>query len=218
MAASSWVLDVLIRAILLWGLLLLVESVVVILVVPPTLIVNAAHNEESLIATTLGEEVADSLASKAREDFDSWFLDTGIMAESFHLFVPTEASKRQSSGLETLAEGLFEIVRRRLESLWNLVFVAIQRAHGFMMWFPMLLPFSIAAAFDGATVRRVKLLTFGISSAPIYGAAMHAIVILAFFPLYYGAWPFAVTPLVVPIWFIALALCIKTLIANLQRM
>lgn len=208
----------LMRALLIWGLILLVESIVVILVVPPTLIVNAARNEETLIAMTLGEEVADGLATKARSNFDSWFVDTGIMAESFHLFVPTEASKRQSSGLETLAEGLFEVVRRRLESLWNLVFVAIQRVEGFLMWFPMLLPFSIAAAFDGATVRRVKLLTFGMSSAPVYGAAMHAIVILAFFPLYYAAWPFAVTPLVVPIWFIALAMCIKTLVSNLQRM
>jgi len=208
----------LVRAFLIWGIILLIESIVVILVVPPTLIVNAAHNEEALIAGTLGEDVAESLATKARANFDSWFVDTGIMAESFHLFVPTEANKRKSAGLETLAEGLFEVVRRRMESLWNLLFVAIQRGHGFAMWLPMLLPFSIAAAYDGATVRRVKLLTFGISSAPIYGAAMHAIVILAFFPLYYAAWPFAVTPLVVPIWFIALSLCVKTLIGNLQRM
>ena len=208
----------LVRALLLWGLLLLVESIVVIMVVPPTLIVNAAQNEEALIAETMGMEVAESLADRARAKFDAWFVDTGIMAESFHLFVPTEASKRKSVGIETMAEGLFEVVRRRIESFWNLVFVALQRALGFAMWFPLLLPFSIAAAFDGATVRRVKLLTFGISSAPIYGAAVHGLVVLAFFPLYYAGWPFAITPLVVPVWFVALALCLKTLIGNLQRM
>ena len=208
----------LLRALLVWGLLLLVEGIVVVLLAPPTMIVNAAENEEALIATTMGSDVAEALSAKARVNFDDWFVETGIMAESFHLFVPSEASKRNSAGLETMFEGLFEVVRRRIESLWNLVYVGIQRAHGFFMWFPVLLPFLIAAAYDGATVRRIKLLTFQISSAPVYGASMHLIVLLAFFPLYYAAWPFAVTPLLVPVWFILLSLCIRSLVANLQRM
>lgn len=208
----------LMRTLLLWGILLLLEGIVVILVVPPTLIVNAAHNEEALISTTLGADVADELGRKTRDRFDAWFVDTGVMSASFQLLVPSEEQKRNSKGIETLAESFFEVVRRRIESMWNLVFVAVQRALGFAMWFPMLLPFFIAATFDGAVVRRVKLLTFGISSAPVFGTAMHAAIVLAFFPLYYAAWPFAVTPLVVPIWFIALALCLRTLISNLQRM
>jgi hypothetical protein len=208
----------LVRALLIWGVLLILEGIVVILLVPPTLIVNAAYKEEAVLSETLGSDVAESISVRSKDTFNSWFVDTGVMAESFNLFVPTEASKRQSVGLETLAEGLFEMVRRRLEAAWNLIFVGIQRFYAFGIWFPLLLPFLVACAFDGATLRRVKLLTFGISSAPIYGAAVHSLIILAFFPLYYAAWPFAAHPLLVPIWFIAIALALRTMIANLQRM
>jgi len=208
----------LIRALLIWGALLILEGIVVILLVPPTLIVNAAYKEEAVLADTLGPEVAEDISTKARDTFNAWFVETGVMAESFTLFVPTEANKRASTGIETLAEGLFEVVRRRLESAWNLVFVGIQRVYAFLTWMPLLIPFVIACAFDGATVRRIKLLTFGISSAPIYGASIHALIILAFFPLFYAAWPFAAPPLIVPIWFICLALVLRSLITNLQRM
>lgn len=208
----------LLRALLIWGVLLLFEAIVVVLVVPPTLVTNAASTEEALISSSLGDEAADNISQRARATFDSWFVETGVLAESFHLFVPSEEAKRNSTGIETMAQGLFDVVRRRLESFWNLVFVGIQRAYGFLIWLPMLLPFIVAAAFDGATVRKVKLLTFGMSSAPRYGAAMHALVILLFAPLYYAAWPFPVTPLLVPVWFIALALVVRTLVANLQRL
>lgn len=206
------------RALLVWGVLLLLEGIVVVLLVPPTLVTNAANVEEALIARSLGADAAENISSRARDTFDSWFVETGVLAESFQMFVPSEKAKRASTGIETLAQGLFDLVRRRLESFWNLVFVGIQRAYGFVVWLPMLLPFIVAAAFDGATVRRVKLLTFGMTSAPRYGAAMHGLVVLLFAPLYYAAWPFPVTPLLVPVWFIALAMVIKTLVANLQRL
>lgn len=207
-----------IRTIIIWCALFLLQAIVVILVVPPNVFVNAAYQEEAILEETLGPEAAESISAKARDTFHSAFVDTGIMAESFTLFVPTEASKRRSSGMETLSEGLFETVRRRLESLWNLVFVGIQRAYAFAAWLPLLLPFVIAAAFDGATIRRVKLLTFGMSSAPLYGVAMHVLILLIFFPLFYAAWPFSVPPLLVPLWYLAFALVLRLLISNLQRM
>ncbi len=203
---------------LLWALILLGESIAVILLVPPTVIVNAAFKEETSLANILGSQAASDISSRAKETFDSWFIDTGIMEESFNLLVPTEANKRQSKGLETLAEGLFEVVRTRMEAMWNLVFVGIQRIYSFLNWMPLLIPFLIACAFDGATLRKIKLLTFGISSAPLYGASVHGLIILAFFPLLYAAWPFAAPPLIVPLWFIALSFVLRTLISNLQRM
>jgi hypothetical protein len=209
--------NMLLRALLIWLTLLIIEGALVILMAPPTLVVNAAQAEEALIAATLNDETADVITGKAKGTFDSLFVDSGVMAESFHLFLPNEEAKRKSVGLETLAEGLFDVVRRRLESFWNLVFVGLQRFYGFAMWLPMLIPFVVAAAFDGATVRRIKLLTFGMSSAAVYGGAMHGLVILIFVPLYYACWPFSVTPMLVPFWFIALAMVIKHLVANLQR-
>lgn len=208
----------LLRAFLIWGICLILECIVVVLVIPPTLIINAANKEETSLINTLGEDAAQKISIQARDTFNEWFIDTGIMAESFDLFVPTEATKRASTGLETLAEGLFSVVQKRLESAWNLVFVAIQRAYAFLAWLPLLLPFLIACSFDGGTTRRIKLLTFGISSAPIYGATIHALILLAFLPLFYGLWPFAAPPLFVPCWFIGLSLVSRSLIANLQRM
>lgn len=208
----------LIRFVLIWALVLLLEAVVVVLVAPPSLVVNAAAKEELALSESLGPEAAESISVKAQDTFNELFRDTGIMAESFTLLVPNETTKRRSSGIETLAEGMFEVVRRRLESAWNLVFVGIQRMYAFLAWLPLLIPFVIACAYDGATIRKVKLLTFGISSAPMYGAAMHGLVLLLFFPLFYAVWPFGAPPFLVPLWFISLALVLRLLIANLHRM
>jgi len=208
----------LMRFVLIWGLILLLEAVVVVLVAPPSLVVNAAAKEEIALTESLGPEAAEEISVKAQETFNELFRDTGIMAESFSLLVPSETTKRRSSGIETLAEGMFEVVRRRLESAWNLVFVGIQRMYSFLAWLPLLIPFVIACAYDGATIRKVKLLTFGISSAPMYGAAMHGLVLLLFFPFFYALWPFGAPPLLVPLWFISLALVVRLLVANLHRM
>lgn len=208
----------LLRTVLLWALILLGESIAVILLVPPKVIVNAASKEEATLVATIGEESAALISSAAAEAFNTMFVETGIMEESFTLLVPSEANKRQSKGLETLAEGVFEVVRHRMEALWNLVFVALQRLYAFLHWLPLLLPLLIAATFDGATLRKIKLLTFGISSAPIYGASVHALIVLAFFPLLYAAWPFPAPPMIVPIWFFALAMVMRLLVANLHRM
>lgn len=207
-----------IRTVLLWCCVFLLEGIAVILLVPPNVVVNAAYQEDAVLVETLGEEAAEDISSKASDTFQSAFVETGIMSESFSLLVPSEAGKRKSAGMETLGEGLFEVVRRRLESLWNLVFVGIQRFYAFFAWLPLLLPFVIAAAFDGATIRKVKLLSFGMSSAARYGAALHGLIILVFFPLFYAVWPFSASPWLIPLWFIIFALVLRVLISNLQRM
>ena len=89
----------LLRAILIWSVLLLVEGIIVILVVPPTLVINAAYKEEVAMIETLGPEISQIIIEKSNDTFQSWFVDSGVMAETFHLFIPTEAEKRKSTGL-----------------------------------------------------------------------------------------------------------------------
>lgn len=206
------------KTIWIWGAFLIVQAIIVLLFVPATVVLNAAYQEEAILASTLGPDLSESISIKAKDTFQSAFVDTGIMAETFNVLVPSEASKRKSTGMETLMEGAFEVVRQRLESAWNLVFVALQRFYAIAAWTPLILPFLIASAYDGAAIRKVKLLTFGMSSAPIYGMAMHLLVLMLFFPLYYALWPFAAPPLIVPLWLITSAMLIRTLISNMHRM
>ena len=174
--------------------------------------------EQDAIYDVLGDGAALRVQRWANESYASLVQQSGLQEFTYSLFIPTSEQVRKSEGLEPLGQDMFPYVRERLDTAWRMIALALERVFGFWLWLPFLVPFVAAAAYDGVIVRRVKLLSFGMSSAPIYGASMHALLFLAFVPFFYASAPFQATPLLVPAWYFGLAVSVKSLLSNLQRM
>lgn len=206
------------RTVIVWVFVLLLEIVVVFALSPAESVARLSQDEYQLISNELGPLRAYSVTSRANSQFSSALIDTGIVAESFHLFVPTRDERDASQHLQMLGHGVFAYVSDRLTVLWSIVFQGFVRMQMFSLWLPVMLPLIVASSVDAYFVRRVKLISFSMFSAPVYGASLRSLVMLVFLPCLYAILPLAVTPLFVPAWYLWAAAAMWGLLSNMQRM
>jgi hypothetical protein len=167
-----------------------------------------------------GEAASKRIRGKAKRTYRENFVNTGAVDELYDFFLPTDEALAGSKGLEKLGvnEGLWDTVRDRLNAFWLMVYFFFLRMYTIMIWWPLMLIFISAAAYDGFVIRKIKLLGFESTAAPVFGLAMHVFVFLMFMPFFYALshlWRSTLLPC--RLWGIATAFVIKTKAANLQR-
>jgi hypothetical protein len=204
---------------LVWVMVLFVQALFILILVPATLIQDSVNREERYLTEYFGDAASKRIKGKAKRTYRENFVNTGAVDELYDFFLPTDEALAGSKGLEKLGvnEGLWDTVRDRLNAFWLMVYFFFLRMYTIMIWWPLMLIFISAAAYDGFVIRKIKLLGFESTAAPVFGLAMHVFVFLMFMPFFYALSPVAINPLAVPLWGIATAFVIKTKAANLQR-
>lgn len=202
----------------MWFLILLMEAVFIVLLVPDTELNKTASIERMLICRTLGDETCSNIASKGDRWWNDLFVDSGVIDNSFRYFIPTESEKQRSKGLEKMGGDMFTFMDGRLRALWGMVYYAIQRLAVFVTWVPFIIPFILAAFWDGSVTRKIKLLNFQNTAAPIFGAAQHFLIFICYMPLIYMLAPMPITPLIAPLWATLMAFGIMKMVSNYQRL
>ena len=96
------------------------------------------------------------------------------------------------------------------------LYVACLRALIVLLWLLVLLPVFAAAVVDGFVQRAIKRAEFGAIRPAAFSIASLVVIPLAMGPLLYLVLPFPVTPLVAPLWALALALPLSWLVSNSQ--
>lgn len=203
----------------IWLMILFVQALFVLIMVPEDVIHRSVEREEGYLSTYFGEIAAKRIKGNARRVYRENFVQTGVVDELYNFFLPSEDALAKSKGLENLGvkEGVWDTVRERIDTFWLMVYFFFLRMYTIMIWWPLMFIFIAAAAYDGLIVRKIKLLGFESTAAPIFGMAMHVFVFMMFMPFFYALSPVAINPLSVPIWGIAAAFVIKVKMANLQR-
>jgi len=75
----------------------------------------------------LGEQNAQYSDVRAQNYFTRWFVNTGVMANSFQTLVPTEQQRRDSRGMENMGSNVFPWVQQRVRTWWTMVFQVVAR-------------------------------------------------------------------------------------------
>lgn len=199
--------------------LLLAYYILMAILVPESHVVRVHADERAVLRTYLGRETATAIATRADLLYLRWFVASGVVNESYEIFLPSTSEQQRSRGLEQLGEreGFFAVAREKIDSFWALVRFSMQRLVAILVWLPLLLVLMMAAVWDGWMRRRIKMVGFEQTSAPIFGLARKLFIFGIFAPLFYVFAPIVIHPVIAPVWgcFMALALLIK--VSNLQR-
>lgn len=201
------------------GIAIFLQIVLVVVLIPESAVQKALAKERSLMSDYLGDESCEKIVYRAEKTFNNWFVSSGLIRESFNMFIPTSQQQARSVGIERLGEkeGWFPAVEKRLYSFWTMVFFALQRIYSILAWAPVTIIFMTAAFYDGWMSRNIKLLGFDTTSAPKYGIARHLFVIGLFVPIFYAFAPITVHPVFAPLWGVFMSILLMIKAANLQR-
>lgn len=203
------------RDIFLWALLIVIEVVGLTLMVNQPWVKGQIVKERQLMVGTLGLTSARQVVQEANATYQAGFVRTGMEAESYRMFAPQPSQTRGPTwnGLDRYT-GKFI---KRLDTFWLAVYQATVRVTLLAQWLPYLLPLLLPALVEGFCRREVKKTNYGYTSPNRFHAASHGLIALVFLPILYLFLPIAITPLVVPVWGIALAALLIVLGANLQK-
>lgn len=198
-------------------LIVIVHAVLFAVFVRETWILDALSRERVVLRETFGEELAGSVQQRAERWFNEGLVDTGVVQNSFFVFLPTQPERQASAPLEGFASPLFVWFEERLRVLWALVYHALHRWSALMAWLPyaglVLVPFLL----DGLLQRRIKQTNFDYTSPAAHslGITLVALSILATVVILTA--PFAITPLAVPGLLLLVSVTIGRLAANWQK-
>ena len=203
---------------IVWLLIVLFcELFLMAVMLPINVLQKAGQQERAMTETYLGVETADRLRTKTDAVYDSAFNKTGIMRESFNLFIPTKEKQANSKGLEKMGKGMFAYMETRLSAFWTAVYLGVHRMLALLMWIPAFIPFLVAAAYDALAIRKVRMLSFVTSSATVYGTSKTMLGATFFGPFIYALFPFSIPPMIAPIWCATVVLAIGGILVNWPR-
>lgn len=205
------------KVLVIWGAIAFLNFIGISFFVPVDLISENAKQEIIADRDFIGESAYGYMNNKTYMSYKKFFVDTGIQAGSFKLFIPSEEQKDRSGAMRNMSSPLFKWVEDKLKMYWNLVYFGMLRFNYLLFFAPVFIPFIFAAAIDGFYTRRIKLITFQLTSATRYGYAMHSIVFLTFVPLFFFLYPFPIHPFFVPVWFTLFGLSLRLLASNLHK-
>lgn len=111
-------------------------------------------------------QVVDRAEERATGWFNRSFVDTGVMAHSFDMFIPTQAEIDRSSGLDPeFGQEAFGWFERRMRAWWTLVWSSYSRLSALLIWWPLVPLFILPWIIDGWAQRERRKNTFELASA-----------------------------------------------------
>ena len=206
-----------IKTLFVWLVIIVLNIIGVMFFVPPDAVINSSKNELVKIQSWMGEEAYVHLNNQTYITYNNLFVKTGIQDESFKIFIPTKEQKDKSGQMKNMNSNAFLWLQDKIKMFWNMIYFGILRFHHFVFWFPIILPFMIASIIDGVYTRKIKLISFTLTSAARYGSSMHVIIFLSIFPVFLFIYPWTINPVVIPFWYITFSFFLRLLASNLQK-
>jgi hypothetical protein len=165
-----------------WRMLIvfsLVFVVVYAIVVQEAWLQATISRERQTNIAVLGEDRAIGAERNATGIYNALFVRTGMVKKSFDLFVPSDAQRAASQGLETLGEKVFLFVDTRLRAMWTMIYQVIVRLCVAATWWPFVVLALIPCMVDALVSRQIKASSFALTSPHFQGIAVRAVPVLA---------------------------------------
>lgn len=204
------------KHVLLWLILLLVSFIAMPLMIKQQTIMARVMGELEMIQSVFGAEDTSKLAHSATVWYNALFVDTGLIDSTSKAHV-SQSEKDTGQIFFGGAVRITDVTNGYLLSFAAQAYAMMIRLFIILSWLPYIFPFMLAVVVDGMVARKIKFESFGFSSPIAYSLALHAIIVIVFFPTLYLLLPIPVTPLFMPFWALAIALPVSMLIGNTQR-
>lgn len=199
----------------IYGLIL--QIAVCVLLVSPTWISRCINQERVLVKQTLGVQASDWIAKEAKQWYTKHFINRGWQQAVWHFFIPTEAERRASIGMENFALPWFNWVTTRLQVLFTMIFQCGYRLAQMKVWGSMIFVLLIPALLDGVLMRRIKKINFDYASPVIQHYSLQALGLLLLSQLIFWLSPIAVSPLITPVIIMICCVLLGLSISHLQK-
>ena len=206
------------RAIHILVLVIIVELAIVVLLASPESLSNARDQEHQVAIDMFGPMLAQEAKVFANTAFTSHFIDTGAVAFTEDLFIPTEEQKHRAPELSKFRENpVFQWAKSRIDAVWVLIYGAYHRAYmiGLSVLFTGAL--IICCLVDALVQRKINIVNNNISNSVYYHGAKRLLALLIFLPLAVAVAPLPITEPALIAWMIILPLTIWVGARNVQE-
>ena len=95
----------------------MIQVVVVLVLIPSDLTQRAIDKEEQYVQRTLGTQSQEWIKNKATDWYQSSLIDSGVYQAVYNHFIPTQAQKEASRGMQNMGGIWFTWVEGRLQAL-----------------------------------------------------------------------------------------------------
>lgn len=193
----------------LWALQL---SLVVVFASPDWL-VGQIVGEKAAVERYLGQAEARDLSLRCDALYRVLIVDSGLREalEAALLPQPEETIGGQRVPV------IFEWMARVLASFWLVLYQMLYRTLLLAGWMPILGVVLAAAIIDGAVGRQISKSLERYANPVRYRAGARLLLALMVVPLFYLSVPFNVPPVLVPLWFFAVAAVVIVVMTNAQH-
>lgn len=185
--------------ILLW--ILLIHAVLYMFAIPESWMRTLLARESAAVEATVGPDKAQYAIARSTDYFTKFFVDTGLQAETFFIFVPNRAVDPASATaeLEQKADStIFPWVESRLRTVWTSIFLLFNRISVALLWVPLALLTFTPFLIDAFATRKIKSTSFQITSPHMQGIASRAIPLSIVLYVVALLMPVYISPLWVP--------------------
>ena len=209
-----------------WTLVLVIffEVAVVLFLVSADYARDGTVKEGAWISEALGDETNREIQRRA----DAMYEDTVIrweLTEWFHrLFIPSDAERNGSRGLETLGElgdlgsgSVFSVAESRWSAFLDMTYWTMRRIALFTIWLPVWLPAFVIAGVCGWLERAVKKTDFGYTSPVLFANSWKALICALLLLLVSFLCPMPMPPSIVPALLGFMAILVGLCLGNVQK-
>jgi hypothetical protein len=203
---------------LVGAVLLLMELIVLAALVPADWSAQVRESELAWLRSGLGEHPAALVVARAERWYEGLFAETGLVAGSYRITLPTQDDTRRSGALAPLATlPLWAWVAERLGVIWAGVYQVLQRVALVLAWWPLLVLLLAAAWGEGVLRRRIRQAGFAYASPLVHAYALRGLAMVLLLTAFVLLLPVPLPALGVPVVGMLLAVLLAVAVANAQK-
>lgn len=165
----------------LWGLtvaviLFVMEFILLSALVPTEWSNRVQEQEAEWLEQTLGARTAQAIFERSDAWSERLFVHSGLMAGSYELLIPDDASVQRAPELGKLADSpVWPWIKDRLDVIWQSIALAVQRIVLLLAWWPFMAFALVGGILDGVLRRSIRQSGFDYPSPLAHRLAVGAL-------------------------------------------
>lgn len=205
------------RSIGLLFITIFAELAVIVFLVSADYARESTIREGAWISSSLGDSANLEIQRRAdfmyeetvmRWDLDGWFR---------RLFLPSEAARSASGGLEDLGAAAFSLAESRWSACLDMVYWIMRRIALVSIWVPIWLPAFLISAWGGWLQRAVKKTNFGYTSPFLFSYSWRTLAGILLILVISFLCPIPMPPALVPALLGVMAVLLGLCFGNIQK-